>query len=557
MTLGIILRLWQLPAQVMLDDEWHALNFVLGRSLPDVFLQQGLGANSIPVNIYTWLLLNTVGWSELLLRLPSLFAGCCTILVISLLTKRLWGNAAALIAAALIATSPLLIFYSRVARPYGPVMFCAAASMLLTLCWIRQGRPRDLYLSAISGFFAVYYHLYAVIPVVLPLLVALVASMPWPARFFGLSTASVRPFRDLLPAGVFMVLATGVFVLLPNLLDPWWSSGEIHGKSHVTLDTLITVLGHLAGSYLTVLKIFAALLVMAGMVLLLKRERTTGIAILLPFIVFSAAMAFSTQDGAHAGIQVSRYGIAFFPIAYVLTAIMLVEAARALQGRFSKLYPGSLPMAAVLLWAPFIATSPLWDTYRSPNSFTNHSAFQYRYEQKDWKRNPVRELHEVESIRSEDLHPLYFDRVLLDDVPGIIEYPMMIGDHYNLYYYYQRFHRRPVVIGYLSGREFDRNPPSGGYVIAGSEVDYVMSFCSPEQVGSFSWRSMVDLRNTELLRRKFSGWLIVVHRNPLSEVLEEAALYEPMVPEKLLDVLTAVFGPPLLGDGELRVWVVQ
>ena len=52
---GMALRLASWSSQTLLDDEWHALNFVFTRSLRDVFLQQGLGANSIPVNVYCWL----------------------------------------------------------------------------------------------------------------------------------------------------------------------------------------------------------------------------------------------------------------------------------------------------------------------------------------------------------------------------------------------------------------------------------------------------------------------------------------------------------------------
>ena len=43
LTVGVFLRCWAWSSQMLLDDEWHALNFVLNRSFADVLLQQGMG----------------------------------------------------------------------------------------------------------------------------------------------------------------------------------------------------------------------------------------------------------------------------------------------------------------------------------------------------------------------------------------------------------------------------------------------------------------------------------------------------------------------------------
>ena len=50
MGLGAALRLWMLESQLLLDDEWHGINYVIGQPLAYVFTHQGLGANSIPMN---------------------------------------------------------------------------------------------------------------------------------------------------------------------------------------------------------------------------------------------------------------------------------------------------------------------------------------------------------------------------------------------------------------------------------------------------------------------------------------------------------------------------
>ena len=72
---GTVLRLYLISSQILIDDEWHGLNYVIGRSFLYVFTNHGLGANSIPMNLYCWFLLKTFGWSELLLRTPIIIAG--------------------------------------------------------------------------------------------------------------------------------------------------------------------------------------------------------------------------------------------------------------------------------------------------------------------------------------------------------------------------------------------------------------------------------------------------------------------------------------------------
>lgn len=554
---GIFLRIWQWPAQILLDDEWHALNFVSNRSLFEVFLQQGLGANSIPVNVYTWLLLHTVGWSEPLLRLPSLLAGCFTVIVIPLLAKRLWGSSVGLVAAALTATSPVLIFYSRVARPYGPVMLFASASVLLTICWLREGRRRDLALSATCGFIAVYYHLYAAIPVVMPLLVATVASVNAPARLLGFSVASARPFRDLLPVGAVMAAATGFFIVLPNLLNPWWSGG-IHGRDQATMDTLLTVLGHLAGTHLFLLKVLMALLALAGLALLLKRERTVGLALLLPLALFSIAMALSTQEGAHAGIQVSRYGIAFFPLLFVAIAVAVVRSGEALQSRYGFFRDKHVLVAAALVvWSPFLMTSPLWKTYAAANNFTNHSAYQYRYEPIAWRqRSPERDLIPGFSMAYADIPRFYLQSPLLAETKGIIEYPVLLGDQLNLYYYYQHFHRLPVVAGFVLNNAWAPVEHGSDFIVGNLTIDSILEGMPESIRKKTSWNAMVDLNDTNLLRSRYKGWAIVVHRDPPSEFFRNDFPDYPMSLE-LVDILTGEFGAPAEMDAQLAVWMIK
>jgi len=56
-----------------------------------------------------------------------------------LLARQVVGPSRAAWLALLLATSPLLIFYSRICRPYSAVAFLGLAALLLAARW-RQGR---------------------------------------------------------------------------------------------------------------------------------------------------------------------------------------------------------------------------------------------------------------------------------------------------------------------------------------------------------------------------------------------------------------------------------
>jgi hypothetical protein len=554
---GVALRLTNWSTQILLDDEWHALNFVFNRSFSDVFTQQGLGANSIPVNVYCWMTLHSTGWSEPVLRLPSLVAGAAALVVLPMLVKRVWGQSVACVTTALLAVSPVVIFYSRIMRPYAPAMLLATSSVLLTLVWLKEGRRRDLLLSALCGSLAVYYHLYTAIPVGVPLLVALAAAMKPVGQRLGLTLESKHPFRDLLLAGGIMAAVVGVLVVIPNVLNPWWSRG-IHGRDHANLDTAVTVLSLVSGTRNPVLMAIALGLLLAGLGMIVQRSRVMGAAMVLSFLVFSLIMATTTQDGAHAGIQVVRYGITFIPLSFVAVAVAVVRVGEFLRARHKIFQRGHLVFpVALLAWCPFLATSPLWITYAQPNNFSNHSAYQYRYDPIQWhQRSPERDLTPGVSLEFGGIPRFYFTSPLIAHAKGVIEYPVLIGDQLNLYYYYQHFHRRTVMAGFVANNLFAPVEPGRDFVYGNWPIDSVMTAMPESLRKKMSWNAMVDLNDIKVLRSRFKGWIIIVHRDPLSEIFQKDSPDNPMSLE-LVNGLSAALGAPDALDEQLAVWTIH
>lgn len=555
--LGGYLRFWHLSSQALLDDEWHALNFVLNRSFTDVLIQQGLGANSIPVNIYSWLILHSTGWSEPLLRIPSIVSGIAALIVIPLLVHRIWGNSVACITAALLAVSPVVIFYSRITRPYAPAMFLATVSILLIFSWLNTAKRRDLLLSVICGSLAIYYHLYAVIPVGIPFVVALVAAILPKRSGFGLKEIHEKPLQHILQAAAVMIVIVGLLVVVPNVLNPWWSEG-IHNVDHANRQTAITVLSLISGTNNGILMVLTLGLLLTGFARLIVHARIAGSAIILSFVIFALIMSITTQDGAHAGIQVARYGITFFPLAFITIAVALAWIGDLLRAKFIFLQSKHpLSLVAAVVWIPFLAASPLWTTYSSPNNFTSHSAYQFRYEPILWQeRTPERDLTPGVSLKYELIPKFYLQSPLLASAKGIIEYPVLIGDQLNLNYYYQHFHGLPVVAGFVSNNHDIPVEPGRDFVFGGWTIDSVMS-AIPDELGRKStWHSMVDLNDNDVLRRKFKGWLVIIHRDPLDVILNRAP-QDYSMSVKLVGHLTESNGNPDFFDEQIAVWMIK
>jgi mannosyltransferase len=99
-----------------------------------------------------------LGHSPELLRLPALIAGALTIPVMYVLGLRTVGRAAALVATALTALSPFMIYYSTEARAYGVMVLLVIVSTLAMLRAVETSKTRWWVLYAVASCAALYSH---------------------------------------------------------------------------------------------------------------------------------------------------------------------------------------------------------------------------------------------------------------------------------------------------------------------------------------------------------------------------------------------------------------
>ena len=156
--LGLALRLARFE-QSLFGDEMSTLYLTQGRSLSDVLSLVSSDAEISPplYFVLAWLSLK-MGSAPELVRAPSLIAGTISIPLVYMLGARLIGRSAGVVAAAVVALSPLMIFYSGDGRSYALMVALLLASTLAMLEAVRGGSARWWGAYALSSCLAMYTH---------------------------------------------------------------------------------------------------------------------------------------------------------------------------------------------------------------------------------------------------------------------------------------------------------------------------------------------------------------------------------------------------------------
>ena len=112
-----------------------------------------------PVSFLASWLSTRLGDSPELLRLPALLAGTATIPLVYALGRRAVSGPAGLLAAAVTAFSPFMIYYSAEARAYGIMMLLVGVAVLAMLIALDTGRDRWWVVCAVAmaGAFLTHY----------------------------------------------------------------------------------------------------------------------------------------------------------------------------------------------------------------------------------------------------------------------------------------------------------------------------------------------------------------------------------------------------------------
>lgn len=167
--LGALLRFATLGAQSYHHDEIVTASRVLRVGFGHAMDAVGFSESAPPLYYaLAWLWTQVAGTGEWGLRSLSAAAGVATIPVAYLVGRQLRGARVGLLAAALVAVNPMLLWYSQEARAYSLLcFFCALALLYCVRAMDRErGQTRDLVLWGVLSGLALATHYFAVFPLV-------------------------------------------------------------------------------------------------------------------------------------------------------------------------------------------------------------------------------------------------------------------------------------------------------------------------------------------------------------------------------------------------------
>jgi hypothetical protein len=567
---GVALRLCNLAGQVLGGDELHAVRAALAQPLGALLTTYQLADSCIPLTaLYRLLLDHGVALDEWVLRLPVLASGLAGLVLLPALARRRLPPAALPFFCALVAVSPLLVLYSRIARSYMPATLLAFAAVMAFDAWWRPLRPlREIRCGGgrrgsataaayvVLAALAVWFHLGAAPIVAAPLLFALIdlalarrslrpspapaatlapSAMPALPTAVALSDAPAPEVRAglrsplaLLAVAAALACACGLFVLpaLPSLIRLVAAKHQVQDVPAATWWGVLRLQAGTAQS-LPALLFWAA--AAAGAVALVRRRPRLGWYLLALAAAQPAGILVLSPLGL-ARLQVlDRYLLPALPIVLLFVAAGLVCPWWPRQSPAGRRGQRLAAAGLLLVW---LAAGPFAEAGFRASTFMHHN----------------------------DLVAFALPRATLP--PGglpapyralggpagsaVVEMPWPpVWDFGRSFYVYQEIHGLRVLVA----------PPAGAL---------------PADPLRLRLRNCVSTEPAALLASG-ARW-VVVHRHLASEesrlVLPPGAPAPRRMPpamaaqlaregERMIARLAAEWGPPSAADGDVAVWSLR
>jgi hypothetical protein len=358
------LRLDQFIEQVLIEDEWHAVHRLLSFSAAETFRTFGHSDHCIPLTLlYDWIAHHGGGLSETLMRAPMMAAGILLLCLFPWYIARRLGWPTALLFALFLAISPLLISYSRMARPFALTVFLGwlAHAAFLRFWAATTARQAVLFGTGYvtSAALAVWLHLIIAPFVAAPFLWGL-----W--QLFRSSDKDQRKTWFLRGTALAASFAAALVALiaLPLISD----LAALSSKSGTDLPNWETLKGasyFWTGATQTWAVVACVALMIPGIFsvcrLPIVRTGLLGIALtLIGILLLRPSWVFVS-------VTFTRYLLPLLPLLLLFLAAGCLQIGLLLQKIFPLLRGKEWMVAAIPLTAMVLA-SPLHQTLRTPNS---------------------------------------------------------------------------------------------------------------------------------------------------------------------------------------------
>lgn len=509
---GTALRVWQLDIQILIDDEWHAVHKLLRASPLDILTHLGYADYSIPLTLYYQQLQRTIGLSEWGMHVPSLVAGVGLLLVGPRLLARSFALPVRATWTMLVAISPLLVYHSKIARPYALTSLLTFVAVLAFRAWWVGCRRRDALMYVAATFAAGWLHAITLPFTLLPFVYC---------GLRALRPLDARRLAAMAKVGAATALALAL-VLGPPIVNDWAQFSGKAGRGAVSLESAYRTLLMLAGTGAAPAGMFVFALAALGWWRVLRRERDLALYVGTVCVVGAAAVVASGAEWIAHPLVLARYLLPVVPFVMLFAAegiVALVATPRQWMGA----------VASGAIAAALLLTGPLPTEWHYPNQFWGHLRYQFDY---DPAHNPY-----VQQVPNEPVPAFYTE--LGKRPPGtltLIEAPWRLESHFNALSLYQDVHRQRIRIGLVT-------PVCGTYDFG----EY------PEGQPGMRMRWLVHL--TSLLRGDTHGAdYLIIHTTSRDVAAEPPPPWPDL--RGCMPLIEAKFGPAVYRDDRITVFAL-
>jgi hypothetical protein len=441
---GSFLRLYQIDKQVIGDDEWHGIFWAVKASFPYILTHFHGSDNCIPLTAYYKLLLETIGLSEFGLHSLQILSGLLSLIIFPFIIKAIFQKRISIIFSFLLAISPLLIYYSRYARPYIIVVFLSFVSIFSFYFWIKKNKKFYIIIYLLTATLAPYLHLFSLISVITPLLFT-AAFFTLEKRFFKQSDKPVYPkLIDIFYVGILLLIGlTAAF--LPTIHSLGAIREKVHGyETGINIDTIIGAVNLFSGAASYSISILFVSLFIYGVYLLYRNDKFLFGYLFSILSLQLLSLLILRPSSVQESIVFDRYSISCLPLWLLFISVGLNDASLRLGNLISKKGNEFHTISNIFLIGCFLAIflkGPLLTIYKNTNNFTNHNDFQCNY-MYTWTKTDLYSL-------KNPIPKFYFYLKGTKD-STIIETPFITSWIGNNYHIYQRLHAKNVIIGHTS-----------------------------------------------------------------------------------------------------------
>ena len=513
-----LLRGLGLEGQVLADDELHSVHAALTLTVGQIFGTFTFGGADygVPLTAFSRFLMDRgVTFSEWTFRFPSLLAGLAAVIVLPRLAAPRVGRFAAIALAWLIAISPMLVFYSRIIRPYMVTALLASCAALLFDRWRRDRSLLNAVAVVVTSAFAVYTHLAAA---------PLVAGM-----FFFEALALWRDtpprgtrVRELAQLGLATLLGVALLALpgIGSLLEVVETT---RGGWVPSPATWLDVTRLELGTSSVFVGLAASLVLARGVFVLWRSER--DLVLYLATLIASqvVGLILLAPDRLEERMVLSRYMLVVLPLALLVLGV----------GATARWWPGERrgarrveTIVAIAGLLALLVSGPLI------RPFHRESSFSHMLTSLDF-------LSAGNRMPAEFVPAFYTELAAFDERP-LIEYPWQ-NMSAHAFDAYQRVHRQPVYVSSVIDRSDEprlalrnRVEPRPEAMLA-SPARYVVVHLDLES----------EARRLASSDPNFEKWLLA--RDKLWIPLRRAGT-------SMSDRLSRAFGPPEYIDSTIAVW---